>query len=201
MKIELPPKAWLQAQKYQETVLEALANRKAGPNYTKLHASNRFAFGYLGERAFKEALLAAGKKFEWHLDTSGFSSAEDLSVWNEKGYWKSVDVKTASKPHHRHLMIPERQRPRALKHNFMVAARIATAMPEDGNTIPVVLEGVCTSKRIKAAPIIEGGTELEIPTIRIPFTELNPVEDWIAFLLDDGEDPFAARYKSGLPGG
>lgn len=76
-------------------------------NYTGLESSkDRFFYGLVGEAAVVNWLRAEGVTFRHRMGDG--RGANEIHVWH-KGVRRSVDVKTASQPHHRMLMIPAQQ--------------------------------------------------------------------------------------------
>lgn len=94
-----------QRAKTYEAAINATETLKTA-NYTGISAPNRYYTGYLGEWAFNELLNDIGVKAVWNINTSGYSDDCDFEIIT---YKTKIDVKTASQPFHRNLVIGEAQ--------------------------------------------------------------------------------------------
>lgn len=202
MTTNLPPNTWADALEYEREVLAALSRRQGGKNPTNLESEHRYAFGHIGKIAFRNALVETGVKYDWVQDSTGFSRSEDFGVWSRTGFFKSLIVRTASKPHHQALMVPAAKGKRGnhylpRRSNWIVSVRIGTAEPWDGKLIPVTIEGWIETDRLAERPVTPPGDLLPIASVRLPFVQLRPISELLGrlFLHADG-DPADARQKA-----
>lgn len=106
-------------------------------NHTGLEVENRHFYGYCGEAAVINWLRAEGVTFQ--VEMGNGTRPNEIWVWHERKR-RTIDVKTASQPHHRLLMIPCAQ---AIAADFYVAVRLDTdpcklllpREPIDGNAL------------------------------------------------------------------
>lgn len=100
--------------------LKVLANLKKTPNYTGISIKDRFFYGYLGEIIFREYLKSIGVKGVHHINTDGESHRSDITA-DLNNTATIIDVKAASKPYYKRLMMPLSQE---LDFNIVVGVKL-----------------------------------------------------------------------------
>jgi len=163
MIIEITEQAKIDARKYQDHIRGKGITDEG--NYTGLSEQDRWYFGYLGEWAFNEFLKIndAKKVIEWQRDANGF--ADDGDFFFDA---KIIDVKTATKPFHKNLMMPDAQFQRTRK-DFYVAVRLT------GDDAEIL--GFATTKDFEDAGIKNFGY---VSTRAILFTKLRPIDELLS---------------------
>jgi len=142
------------------------------PNYTGLEHEDRFYIGYIGELTFRNALCYYGKSYIFKPRIDGKPDQTDFRVCDSEGEERSLNIKTASKEHHRHFMLPDSQF-RKYRNDYYVAAHVL------GDYDEVRFEGWTTHKELeKCKP-----KEVRITTKSVPFTELRDIESLFDLLL------------------
>ena len=148
-----------------EGQIEATATLQFTSNYTGLSAAGRYFVGFVGQLGLQTYLTEQGRRFQAHIRTDGQSDAGDVTVWYA-GHPLKIDVKTASNPRHRFLMMPEAQLRRSVS-DLIVAAKW---LPERKQ---VEFMGVCAgdvfSRQAQTRYPNDGGS----PPVRIPTCMLN----------------------------
>jgi hypothetical protein len=145
---------------WSDTILKNLPDC---PNYTGIEPPDRYYLGFLGEITFRDALWYHGKRWHYQARLDGRPDQTDLTVWM-RGVRKQLNVKTASKEFHRHLMVPDAQF-RRYTQDYYVAARLID------NHGAVVFEGW-----LKHADLERRQPQMvDVMTRCCPFTELRPM--------------------------
>jgi hypothetical protein len=99
-----------EARQLSDEVLENLKhNPRYGQNYTGLSAPDRFYNGYLGELAVLDLFQTHNKSGIYHVNTSGFADEAEFELDQGLPRMLLADVKTASQPTHRQIMMPAKQ--------------------------------------------------------------------------------------------
>jgi len=132
-------------------------------NYTGLSADMRWYYGFLGELVFVRYCQVQWLRHRYEPAFKG-RDITDIEIWLKRYGKLGIDVKTASKPSHRYLMIPEAQL-RSHPSEMYVGVRING--PDEGEIL-----GFCLKKDLQ--PITNMG--LKIPTRGIAFDRLLPIE-------------------------
>lgn len=100
---------------HEEAVLAALKLKYGGEseNYTKLNRKEgepgQFYIGYRGEIAAANWLRRAGVPIYYRVVTDGNSQASEITI-DPDGQAISLEVKTAGKPFHKKVMMPDNQK-------------------------------------------------------------------------------------------
>ena len=190
MNIELPAKAWIQSERYAEHVIEMMKKRIPG------YGSNGFVFRwqYLAERALRLILEESERLHEHNLETCGYPEAMPFEVWNNDGFHQVAAVRISHLPHYSDLILQGKEKRDGgmfveVKMDYYVACRCLTKTPEDGNPIPIKIEGFATKKQMKEAPIIGPGAEFKKPIRKIGYEKLNDIEDLLNGILHKSADP------------
>lgn len=137
------------------------AGSKRG-NYTKLSAERRWYHGFLGELVFLKYLQHHYVRYRYEPDFTGRDDT-DFYLWAE-GYGKvGIDVKTASKPDHRYLMLPDAQ---LASHPSGVYVGVRINSPDQGEVL-----GYALRKHLR--PITD--VQLPVPTSGVLFEDLRPI--------------------------
>lgn len=148
------------------------------PNYTGLSMPDRYFFGYLGELAVVEMLSRENKAFEYQPQTNGQSDdGSDITVFMLKQPI-GVDVKTASRHHHRFIMIPESQRHKG--NGSTMKWTIATRLWPDAVEICGAIH--CKTSMEKRMPDDPGFPKVRIPTLLARLDKLTPIKEWVKAL-------------------
>ena len=105
-KIEVTPYMMQEAQRMCDEVMRT-QTIQGSPNYTGLHAKDRFLVGYIGELAFVQFLIESLVDHKYVPRTDGVPDSGDIYVFGKRSV--NIDVKTASQGFHQCLMIPQRQ--------------------------------------------------------------------------------------------
>ena len=94
-------------------------------NYTGIEAADRYKLGFLAEFAFANVLKHAGRAFVYQPRLDGVSdNGTDFRVAVNQ-VTHSIDVKTASRSHHRYLMVPDAMwRKHGGSSDFYIGARL-----------------------------------------------------------------------------
>jgi len=161
MEIIITEQGKIDAREYQNKINEKgiLAGRNVMNN-------DRDYVGYLGEWAFNELLKIkdAKKVIEWQRDADGFGDDGDFFFDG-----KVIDVKTASKPFYKKLMMPLKQFEKKKK-DFYVAVRL------DGDIAEII--GFATHQEMQDAPVDDFGQNT--PTKNILFTKLRKIDELLS---------------------
>ena len=198
MNVTLTAKTWGLAKQYQAEVIEAI-NLRRGPDsedYTELDAADKWAFGYLGEQAVKCILTINGKHFTHHWDTSGRAAGPDFGTNNTRGYEKHLEVKTASSPHHGNLAFPDKQRKHVAKSDVVIGARIMSSDAGNGQPILVSVEGWIAKKDWLDVTPQGPDNRWSVPTIAIPFIQLEPMQKLLDMIMPKGGDAGRLRFEA-----
>jgi len=118
MEIEITEQAIKEAREYEARILKKIAG--FGQNYTGISQKDRYYYGYLGEWVFNEFL----KKKEMKSVVTWDREIHELS--DEGDFFfdaKIIDVKNATKPFYKNIMMPNQQFLRKKK-DYYVAVRM-----------------------------------------------------------------------------
>lgn len=143
------------------------ANSKRG-NYTNLNADSRWYYGFLGELVFLRYLQ---QHYIQHRYEPAFTGRDitDFNVYSlTSEQWAGIDVKTASKPSHRYLMLPDAQL-QSHPSGVYVGVRINNA--DQGEVL-----GWCLKTDLQ--PITD--LDLPVPTSGMAFSELKDIDRLIS---------------------
>jgi len=150
-------------------------------NYTGIEAADRYKLGFLAEFAFANVLKHAGRAFVYQPRLDGVSdNGTDFRVAVNQ-VTHSIDVKTASRSHHRYLMVPDAMwRKHGGSSDFYIGARL------DLDELACELWGVATWLDIARAPVRTPGDGLApdvlAPTRAIHLEELRTIESFVTHL-------------------
>lgn len=92
-------------------------------NYTGLYTDDRFYYGYLGEMILCEYFHTVGKRIDYSIQIKGGPDDGDFHLHPWSGPVLKADVKTATKPFHRRIMMPEAQTQRH-KYDIYIGAQL-----------------------------------------------------------------------------
>jgi len=144
---------------------KTIANLKKVSNYTGLESEDRYYIGAIGELGFKALLEQKEIKFDYRPRQDGESDSGDFAVFGTSSV-AIVDVKTASKPTHKNLMVPAKQLER-VGHYTYIGARIVDSVIE--------FHGYCYQEDFEPSTI----PGLKIKTMQVSFDKLHSISDWI----------------------
>jgi len=156
MKFFITEQAKKEAREYSDKIIKNLEGK---PNYTNISTDDRYYFGYLGEWVFCKFLVRNDIQFKWgSIAIQDKVDNGDFIIKN-----KIIDVKTASKPEYKNIMMPEKQLYR--KSDFYVGIRL------DGDSGEIM--GFCTHQDIQEVETKDFGKG---PTKAIKFEELRNID-------------------------
>ena len=160
------------ARQYAARVMKT-ATLQESVNYTGLCAPGRYFTGHLGELALVKLVAWNGKYYDYRPAADGRPDAGDITVFIA-GRPLRVDVKTASKPGHRYLMIPEAQF-RKRHRDAYLGARL------DLEAMICEIHGIATRAQMEDAPVEDPPQfSLKVRTRMTLLSDLLlPVEAWL----------------------
>ena len=148
---------------YAQLCENKILSKMQGSNYTELDEPNKFYYGYIGEFAFIKWLNRAGIKYKYEVKTDGYPGAEDFLLYSNNGQQITVDVKTATKPHYKNIMMPKSQAER-----YTYDCYVGVLLVND-DTAKIC--GYCQKK-----DFILSELRYKIPTYYKPLNELNDMQ-------------------------
>jgi hypothetical protein len=159
------------------------ANEKirSTPNYTNLMVEGRFRVGHLGENAMVSLLRALRLRHEWTPRSDGHPDGQDVLVYY-RGVAYPCEVKTASQPHHRHVMQPLDQGRHRGDRGLIVAVRL------NEQAGYAELPGYVKYRRFLEAPVVYPPAQrVRVPTRLMRLDALTPLVELLRHL--DSTDP------------
>tara|TARA_R110002126_G_scaffold290123_1_gene446436 strand:- start:555 stop:1070 length:516 start_codon:yes stop_codon:yes gene_type:complete len=161
MLIEITDKMKDYAKQCEETVLSTMI----GTNYTGLNEPNKFYYGYIGEFAFIKWLKQSKikHKYSYKVHPGAYRGAEDFVLYANNGQQITVDVKTATKPHYKNIMMPKSQAER-YTYNCYVGVLLV-------NDDIAKICGYCQKNDFTLSELM-----YKIPTYYKPLNELNDMQ-------------------------
>ena len=149
------------AKQCEETVLSTMI----GTNYTGLNEPNKFYYGYIGEFAFIKWLKQSKikHKYSYKVHPGAYRGAEDFVLYANNGQQITVDVKTATKPHYKNIMMPKSQAER-YTYNCYVGVLLV-------NDDIAKICGYCQKNDFTLSELM-----YKIPTYYKPLNELNDMQ-------------------------
>lgn len=174
--VRLTEQMVVRARQYQRKVSET-ATLRGTENYTGLSVQDRYFHGHLGELAVVKLLGWHGKRYAYKPAADGQPDGGDVTVFvADRGL--QVDIKTATRPTHRCLMIPEAQF--AKRHrDLYLGARL------DLESMRCEVHGTATRSIMEKALRVEPPKlNVKIVTRMTMLSDLLQAEDWLSSLDD-----------------
>ena len=161
MLIEITDKMKDYAKQCEEKVLSTMI----GTNYTGLNEPNKFYYGYIGEFAFIKWLKQSKikHKYSYKVHPGAYRGAEDFVLYANNGQQITVDVKTATKPHYKNIMMPKSQAER-----YTYNCYVGVLLVNDDNA---KICGYCQKNDFTLSELM-----YKIPTYYKPLNELNDMQ-------------------------
>lgn len=153
----------------------------ARENYTKLAAQDRYFFGYLGDLVMEMVLREYGIRHTMDRRLDGQSDDADFQVWHKGNPAISfkLDVKTASKPSHQRIMMPQAQFINH-QHDLYIGVRLLAPARLNGTIDAAEVCGWASKEDVQVWPVADFGHG--VPTLSCLIMDLQPIGQLLARL-------------------
>jgi len=145
------------------------ANVRTKHNYTGLETHGRRYIGAIGELGFANYLFEQGVAGDYRPRYNGLSDSGDMHVFLDDLY-TTIDVKTASLPIHKYIMVPKIQWAKTPNYIY-IGVRL--------NESNIEIIGYCRRNDLKEADYT---VRVKVPTMVRSLDDLLPIEDLVAKL-------------------
>jgi hypothetical protein len=146
---------------------DIIKNLKPTPNYTGFAPERRFYYGALGELVFLKYCIKNKIWCSYEPETKGESGGGDFNMFNNVNIKMVIDVKTASQPFHKKMMIPKLQF-ELYSYDYYVAIKI------NSSTLSTIC-GYCKKEDFILKE--DGFIDSKIPTYFVELNELKSIDD------------------------